>query len=62
MKLYDAVPDQIREKIYNVLEECIFRGVSFNDFQRVVRQAWPELHWEKARIAEKDVIDKTPYL
>lgn len=54
MSLHDSVPDAVREKIYDAVEDCINRSVTLADLLRVIVQAWPEIHQEKANHARKE--------
>ncbi len=58
--LYDSVPDSVREKLYEGIEDCINRGVSFQDMRRTVLQAWSDIWQEKATLAAKDAANSWP--
>ena len=53
--LYDPVKDRTRESIYDAVEDSIRDGISLADFNRVVAQAWIEIHRQIAANASKDV-------
>ncbi len=46
--------------LYEGIEDCINRGVSFQDMRRTVLQAWSDIWQEKATLAAKDAANSWP--